>query len=401
MDSFGVGAKTLDGKGFSQGRSETGNDSCEHQKKGGDMSRGEEGVRELMEAGVREGVFPGGVALWGDRREIRGEVAVGVGRLTPPEPLPPVTSRTLFDLASLTKPLVTGALVLLMVSEGKMSLDSPLSGSLSPSRGSRWGEVSLRDLLSHASGLPAWAPLYMKIDTSLPVEERKRQLLREILALSPAGERGKASLYSDFGFMLLGWALEEVAGERLDVLFRRRLMGPLGLSGVDFLSEGSSLPWQEADRDRRFAATEVDPETGEPWVGVVHDEHARCLGGVSGHAGLFATARGVWQLARPWMARQGEGGIFPERLLEEFTRRREPLEWALGFDTPTPGSSSGTRMTPEASVGHLGYAGTSVWMDRARDRIVVLLTNRVHPTRTNNRIREFRPRLHDRVAEAF
>ena len=365
------------------------------------MSRGEEGVREMMEAGCREGIFPGGVVLWGDRRTVRGEVAVGVARLTPPEPLPLVTPHTLFDLASLTKPLATGALLLLMVAEGRMGLDSSLSESLPSSQGTRWGEVSLRDLLSHASGLPAWAPLYQKIDPNLPGEERKRQLLREILSLPPAGERGKAALYSDFGFMLLGWALEEVAGERLDALFRRRLAGPLGLSEVDFLSEGSSLPWQESDRDRYFAATEVEPETGNPLVGVVHDEHARCLGGVSGHAGLFATARGVWQLGRPWMARKGEGGIFPEELLEEFTRRREPLEWALGFDTPTPGSSSGTKMTPGASIGHLGYAGTSIWMDRARDRMVVLLTNRVHPTRTNNRIREFRPRLHDRVAEAF
>ncbi len=365
------------------------------------MGRGAQGVREMMEAGCREGIFPGGVVLWGNRREIRGEVAVGVGRVTPPEPLPLVTPATIFDLASLTKPLVTGALVLLAVAEGRTTLDSPLSDSLPVSRGSRWGEAPLRELLTHSSGLPAWAPLYQEIDETLPGEERKRRLLREILALSPAGERGKASLYSDFGFMLLGWALEEIFGEGLDRLYRKRVAAPLGLDGVDFLSEGSSLPWQEPDRDRHFAATEVDSESGEPWVGVVHDEHARILGGVSGHAGLFGTARGVWSLARPWMAQKGEGGIFPEELLQEFTRRQEPLEWALGFDTPTAGSSSGTKMTPGASIGHLGYAGTSVWMDRARDRIIVLLTNRVHPTRTNNRIREFRPRLHDRVDEAF
>ncbi len=365
------------------------------------MSRGDGRVREMMETACREGIFPGGIVLWGDRREIRGEVAVGVGRLTPPDPLPPVTPATFFDLASLTKPLVTGALVLLFVSEGRMALDSPLSASLPETQGSRWGEVSLRELLSHSSGLPAWAPLYQKVDGSLPLEVRKKQLLREILALPPAGERGRAALYSDFGFMLLGWALEAASGDRLDHLFRSRLANPLGGGGADFLSEGSSLPWQSSDRDRSFAATEVDPESGAPFVGIVHDEHARILGGVSGHAGLFGTARGVWQLARPWMAKRGEGGIFPEGLLEEFTRRQEPREWALGFDTPTAGSSSGTKMTPGASIGHLGYSGTSVWMDRARDRIIVLLTNRVHPTRTNNRIREFRPRLHDRVAEVF
>ena len=361
------------------------------------MAQGEEKIGAMMEAACREGVFPGGVVLWGSRERILGQEAAGFLRLPPPDPPPHTLPGTLFDLASLTKPLVTGALVLKCVAEKKMALDAPLGEFLGASRSSRWGNATLRELLTHSSGLPSWAPLYREIDPALPLTERKERLLSAILALSPERENGSASLYSDFGFMLLGWALEEIHKEPLDALFRRFLVAPLGLSSIDYLSPGSSLPFEGADRESRFAATEVDPETGTPFVGVVHDEHARLLGGVSGHAGLFGSARAVWELSRPWMG----GGFFPEDLRREFVRRQDPLEWALGFDTPTPGSSSGTSLTPGASIGHLGYAGTSVWIDLNKDRIVVLLTNRVHPVRTNNRIREFRPRLHDAVAQVF
>lgn len=147
----------------------------------------------------------------------------------------------------------------------------------------------------------------------------------------------------------------------------------------------------------KVAATEVDPDTGLPFSGVVHDEHARMLSGVSGHAGLFGSARAVWALSRPWVG----GRFFRSDWLGLFRLRQGGLEWALGWDTPTSGSSSGRFMTPGGSIGHLGYAGTSVWIDWKRDKIVVLLTNRVHPVRTNNRIREFRPLLHDTILERW
>jgi CubicO group peptidase (beta-lactamase class C family) len=360
-------------------------------------SQGIEDVRKLMERGVSEGVFPGGVALWGDRERIRGEVAAGFLRTTPPQPGPAVTPETLYDLASLTKPLVTGSLLLRTVALGRLDLSMTVASLLPEAAGTFAGGATLSELLSHSAGLCAWAPLYERVSPTLALEDRKRELFRLILDLPPAAPRGEKSLYSDFGFMLLGWILEQVWNAPLDRLYREIIAGPLKVAGADFLTSGS--PLGEAVREGRIpvASTETDPGTGLPLTGVVHDEHARLLGGVSGHAGLFGSARAVWELARPWLG----GGFFPEPWLRLFRSRKEGLEWALGWDTPTPGSSSGRFMTPEASIGHLGYAGTSLWIDWRMERIVVLLTNRVHPVRTNNRIREFRPRFHDTVLARF
>ena len=360
-------------------------------------SQGIEDVRKLMERGVSEGVFPGGVALWGDRERIRGEVAAGFLRTTPPNPEPAVTPETLYDLASLTKPLVTGSLLLRTVALGRLDLSMTVASLLPKAAGTFTGGATLSELLSHSAGLCAWAPLYERVSPTLALEDRKRELFRLILDLPPAAPRGEKSLYSDFGFMLLGWILEQVWNAPLDRLYREIIAGPLKVAGADFLTSGS--PLGEAVREGRIpvASTETDPGTGLPLTGVVHDEHARLLGGVSGHAGLFGSARAVWELARPWLG----GGFFPEPWLRLFRSRKEGLEWALGWDTPTPGSSSGRFMTPEASIGHLGYAGTSLWIDWRMERIVVLLTNRVHPVRTNNRIREFRPRFHDTVLARF
>ena len=354
-------------------------------------------IQALMEQAVSEGVFPGGIVAWGNRKGLVEEVAVGRIRTTPPPPGPVVTPETLFDLASLTKPLVTGALLLLSASEGRLTLSDLVKWHLPESSGSWVGEATIRELLSHSSGLVAWAPLYERIDLSEDSEARKKKLLEEIIALPPAAPKGGKAVYSDFGFMLLGWILENVWKKPLDLLYRERIAGPLGIDGADFLTPASPLEGM-IRQGRLFAAsTELDPVTGDPLTGIVHDEHCRVLGGVSGHAGLFGTAKAVWLLARPWVG----GEFFPRAWLEVFRSRQEGLEWALGWDTPTKGSSSGRLMTPGASIGHLGYAGTSVWIDYGKDRIVVLLTNRVHPVRTNNRIREFRPILHDAVLETF
>ena len=362
-----------------------------------DEGRNRDRIGRLMEAGVADGVFPGGVALWGDRERVVGEVTAGRLRILPPPPGPPVTPDTLFDLASLTKPLATGALVLLAVSEGRLDLSRTVGQYLPEAAGCFAGEAPLRELLSHSSGLCAWAPLYDRIDPALSREARKSELLRLILALPPAAPWGGKSIYSDFGFMLLGWILERVWEEPLEQLYRERIARPLGVASADFLSPDS--PLREAVLNGRLpvASTETDPASGEPFTGVVHDEHARLLGGVSGHAGLFGSALAVWVLARPWLG----GGFFSESWLAEFRSRQPGLEWALGWDTPTPGSSSGHHMTPGGAIGHLGYAGTSLWIDWKRERVVVLLTNRVHPVRTNNRIREFRPILHDAIMEGF
>lgn len=340
-----------------------------------------------MERGVTEGVFPGGVLLWGDDKGILGTDAAGLTRTDLPN-AQPVDTRTLFDLASLTKPLVTAGLSLLLAAEDALDIEAPIARYLPEVRGTFLEPVPFRRLLSHSSGLVPWAPLYRDIPRE-PDRTLRDRVLSGIVALEPAYAPGTQAQYSDFGYMLAGWILESVGSAPLDVLFAERIQKPLGISDAGFrpADPGSALA------GRTFAATEIDPDTKAPFIGVVHDEHARLLGGVAGHAGLFATAGAVWELSRPWMI---PGLLYPREWLDRFLTRQERTPWTLGWDTPTPGSSSGDLFSPD-SIGHLGYTGTSVWIDRERMSIIILLTHRVHPVRTNNRIREFRPFAHNRV----
>lgn len=345
-------------------------------------------ITNLMNKGVENGVFPGGILLWGGPENIKNEIPVGRTRTDWPD-APPVTADTLFDLASLTKPLVTAALSLLFQAEHRLELDTPIGTLLPAARHTFLGEIPFHRLLSHSSGLKSWAPLYQ--ECSSKNTDPKEALQAAILSLPPAYAPGSRSEYSDFGYILAGWILESVGEDRLDRIFETRVLTPLGIHDAGFrpTDQGSPLA------NRVFAATEAPDEHSRPLCGVVHDEHARFLGGVSGHAGLFATARAVWELSRPWM---GAGTLFPTRWLEQFQTRQHGTPWTLGWDTPTEQSSSGRHFS-SFSIGHLGYTGTSLWIDLQRQIIIILLTHRVHPTRTNNLIRAFRPRLHDRIME--
>ncbi|MHB1606406.1 MAG: serine hydrolase domain-containing protein [Leptospirales bacterium] len=345
-------------------------------------------ITDLMNDGVKKGVFPGGILLWGGPSEIKQEIPVGRTR-TDRSDAPPVTRDTLFDLASLTKPLVTASLSLLFQAEHRLELDTPIGALLPAARTSFLGEIPFHRLLSHSSGLKSWAPLYRECPPGNI--EAKEALQSAILSLPPDYVPGTRSEYSDFGYILAGWILESVGEDRLDRLFEKKILAPLGIRDAGFRPTDRDSPLS----GRVFAATEAPDEETPPLCGIVHDEHARLLGGVAGHAGLFATARAVWELSRPWM---GEGTLFPTRWLERFQTRQNGTPWTLGWDTPSGQSSSGRHFS-SFSIGHLGYTGTSLWIDLQRQIIIILLTHRVHPTRTNNLIRAFRPHIHDRIME--
>lgn len=318
---------------------------------------------------MRDGVFPGAALAWGlGGRE--GRASVGQRRLVP-EPAP-LGAATWFDLASLTKPIATVTLAMRMVERGALDLDAPAA---------RWapgldGRIRVRDLLAHASGLPAWRPLHERA--------RDRAHLVELAATEPLErEPGAASVYSDLGFIVLGAVLERVGGERLDALFAP-VARALGWSG-------GYAPLPTAD----VAATEV------PLEGVVHDENARAMGGVAPHAGLFAPLEDVAAYCRAVLA--GLPGVSPATQARFLAPAGVPgSTWCLGLDRPSPAgySSAGGRMSRQA-VGHLGFTGCSLWIDPARELYVVLLSNRVHPTRANDRIRAFRPVFHDAVLAAL
>ncbi|HWP34819.1 MAG TPA: serine hydrolase, partial [Thermodesulfobacteriota bacterium] len=212
---------------------------------------------------------------------------------------------------------------------------------------------------------------------------------------------GTRALYSDLGFVTLGAVLEAAGDAPLEALYRRYVREPFGLDETDYAPRGAPPPWPPGTA---VAATEVSAWRGGVIEGEVHDDTAWAMGGVAGHAGLFGTARDLHRFAARWLAMaEGAAGPLPRPLvLETFRRQGAPgTTRTLGWDTPAPeGSQAGTRLAP-VSIGHLGYAGTSLWIDPTRRLVVVLLTNRVHPTRENRRILAFRPRFHDLAAAAF
>lgn len=219
-------------------------------------------------------------------------------------------------------------------------------------------------------------------------------------------ERGTRSLYSDLGFMLLGFIIERCGGQSLSAFFKERILASLGEPRLGFVLPERLTEFLEAKRREGggVAPTEVDPWRGRLLHGEVHDENAAALGGEAGHAGLFGTAEAVLAITGMWMqAYHGRTSLLTQDLVREFTRRQNQQgssSWALGWDTPSAPSSSGQYFS-DRSFGHLGYTGTSVWIDPEVGLEVVLLSNRVHPTRKNDAIRGFRPLIHDLVYREF
>ncbi len=350
-------------------------------------------VSSLLRQAVAEQVFPG--AAFG---VLQGGTVVAldaVGQFTYDAASPPVTPETVYDLASVTKVVATTAMAMLLWQAGRLELDTLLAdllpGFVVGQGDRRRRKVSLRTLLAHSSGLPAYARLF-ETCRSAPA------LLRAVLRLPLEADPGTRAAYSDPGFILLGKALEVAGGEPLDRFCAREIFNPLGMRHTSFtpsVSHRSAIPPTEQDLGFRRRVVQ----------GEVHDENCFVLGGVSGHAGLFAPAADLLRFAEATLARlHGRGGattLFRAETVKLFTTAAElpaGSSRALGWDTPSPPSSSGTWFSP-GSYGHLGYTGTSLWVDPRADLAIVLLTNRTFPTRENRKLQEWRPRFHDRVRE--
>ena len=337
------------------------------------------GVRRYLESQIQSGVFPGARYRIARGTKVVEEGWLGHSVLRPEDHR--VGPDTIYDVASLTKPLVTGALSALLASRGVVDLQAPLVRVLPELAGGWIAETTLMDLLIHQSGLPAWLPLYLRADT-------REGYLREIASLPPDYRPRTRVVYSCLGYILAASALERATGIRIDELAGKELFQPVGAIDTGFRPS--------ADLRRRIAATEEGNEreremTGEAgrsfagwrrgviW-GECHDLNAWTLGGVSGNAGLFSTAADLHRLALEFL---GEGtGRFAGPLLGLFREDRTRLlneNRSLGWQlAATPGSSAGTLLSPGA-MGHTGFTGTSQWIDPETGWILILLTNRVHP----------------------
>ena len=364
------------------------------------MKEGEKIVKVLRN-GLAEKVFPGAVALVAQGGNVVFFEHLGHRSLIP-EPMP-MAKDTIFDLASLTKVMATIPAVMKLVDEGRIALDDPLSKLIPSAKLSDKKELTLRMLLTHSAGLIDWKPFYEKL-RDLLLKDRKRLLRERIIEEPFAYEPGKGSLYSDLGFNLLEWVIEERTGETLPEFVEKYFYGPLGLKRT-FFGGGEGRLLQGVAKEE-FAATEDCPWRKRVLQGEVHDDNAWTLGGYSGHAGLFSTAEEVYAIAN--MLREHHLGkrndFFRPETVREFFRRQEIVkgsDWALGWDTRALEGSSAGKYFSRDSVGHTGFTGTSIWMDLEKDVIAILLTNRVHPKRDNDKIKQFRPVFHNAAMEAL
>jgi serine-type D-Ala-D-Ala carboxypeptidase len=362
------------------------------------MRDGFDEVARTLRQGVEAGHFPGAVLVVGYQGTVVYEDAVGHAALAPSRRR--MTLDTIFDLASLTKPMATATALMLLIDTGEVRLDDPVDTLLDTWCRPACDTPSLRQLLSHSSGLPAWRPYYRHIDRALAPPDRRRAVYdavhREPLTAPP----GAMVQYSDVGFILLGEVIETVAGRSLDRFCRQEIFGPLRLGDIAFRNLERPQP-----PDAPVASTEGCPWRGCIMAGEVHDENAWIMGGVAGHAGLFGTGRQVWRFAQGLLeGLKGGAWLASPPTVRAFTARQgtpDGSTWALGWDTPSPAKSSAGRYFSPAAVGHLGFTGTSLWIDPSTEVIVVLLTNRVHPSRQRQGIRIFRPLIHDAIMRAL
>jgi beta-N-acetylhexosaminidase len=346
---------------------------------------------DVLDRAVADHAFPGGVLAVGYQNAL---IVHEFGRQTYDAKSPAVTVDTIYDAASLTKPVVTAALIAMQVEAGRIGLDLPVARYIpewNDGPNPDWRKtVTVRNLLTHSSGLPAHEDYFLTLHSK---REFIAAICREPLEYAP----GTKTVYSDLGFILLGEILERATGKTMDQLAHEQIFAPLNLAGTMFNPPKSLLS--------RIAPTENDTTFRKRLLqGEVHDENAFAMSGVAGHAGLFATAGDLAAFCQMLL----NGGIYGHhRLLtratiSQFTAAQPLADNArtLGWMTPTPNSSSG-RYFSAHTFGHLGFTGTSIWIDPDRRLFVILLTNRVYPTRENDKIAAVRPAVHDAVIESL
>jgi serine-type D-Ala-D-Ala carboxypeptidase len=295
---------------------------------------------------------------------------------------------TIFDLASLTKVVATTSMAMILYERGLLDLDLPVVAVAADFAGEdpRRDEVTLRMLLAHSSGLPAYEKLFLRTKT-------RDELLSAAFATPLAAEPGVKAEYSDIGFIILGVALDRIVDESLDRFCQHEVFGPLAMTRTAFNPPSAwraSIPPTANDQFFRHRVIQ----------GEVQDENASVMGGVAGHAGVFSSAEDLARFAQAMLS--GGSPIFRAETLALFTRRESSPDTsrALGWDTPSSPSQSGKYFSPN-SFGHLGYTGTSLWIDPERQLSVTLLTNRTWPDCSNHAIKKLRPKFHDAVVESL
>lgn len=359
-----------------------------------------ETVDAIARAAIATGITPGGVLSVTDGGESLLVLPFGRTQSVPEGAGEEVTAATIYDIASLTKPLAVSGLLMKLIESGAIALDTPARTFVPELVADGSDSITIAHLVGHSAGFPDHARYYERLWAGDRAgADSARDALVRMAGATPLIDRpATTTRYSDIGYILLGAALERAAGQRLDDAVARLVTGPLGMHStfyVDLDAAPSPL--------HRIAPTEIDPHRGL-LVGEVHDENAHAAGGICGHAGLFATAGDVARFADAMCDDSATAHFDPAlRRLLTTTASTPGSTWRLGWDTPstTPGVSHAGDEWPRDGFGHLAFTGCSMWLDPPRRRHVVLLTNRVHPTRNGTGIRELRRAMMDAVVAAL
>lgn len=343
---------------------------------------------KMVEEGVSKGYFPGCAAAVGNKEGVYRVMHYG-NRCIYPEKKP-LLRDTLFDLASLTKVTATNTLFMIFLDKGLVSVHDRVSDYIDDFKNEGRENITLFNLLTHTAGFPAFAPLYR---LCRDYEDAIKYICRTELQYKP----GTRVLYSDFSFILLGYILEKIGGERLDKLCKKYVFDPLGMKNTGFNPTSENI-----------AATEIDSITGNPIIGICHDENGRFFEGISGHAGLFSNIDDMVRFADMLINKgRADKRVFISSAAFEAMVRNHTLNFdeyrGLGWCIKGPGDkvSSGGDLMSSSAFGHTGFTGTSMWVDVEKDIYVILLTNRIHPERENTSILRFRRVFHNAVMAAL
>ena len=350
-------------------------------------------VLGVVRAHIEDKTMPGAVVLIARHGKI--VLAEALGRMSYEPDAAAITQETIFDLASITKVVVTTTLAMMLTEQGSLDLDTPVEAYIPEFQGEGKEQVTVRDLFAHSSGMRSWVPFFREVEAAWPAEA-KAAVIDAICRMPSAYPWRSKTAYSDPAYILLGEIVERISGKPLEILAEEWIFDPLDMVDTQYRPPQSLL--------HRIAPTELDPWRGRVVRGEVHDENCCFVGGVTGHAGLFGTASdlaifgqmmangGVYDGRRYVNAETIRAWTKPAELVPDSTR-------AVGWDTAeVPPSPLG--QGPSMAFWHTGFTGVSLWIDPVRELVAILLTNRIHPTRENQQIYELRPEFHRAVNAA-
>ncbi|MBU8911053.1 MAG: beta-lactamase family protein [Desulfobacterales bacterium] len=354
---------------------------------------GKDRISRNIEQAISKGVFPGAVLLCAVNQKIVFHESYGMADVSGKIKM---RKDSIFDLASLTKPLATALALSKLIEMHKVSLNQKLGSILEDFKSSEKADMTVDMLLRHTSGFPAHREYFKKI---MGTKKNSRQYLRHLLVHQELENKiDECQVYSDLGFMVLSWIIEKTTCQRLDQFVSEQIYSPLGIDDLFFID--LDIKNKKLDKYRqRIAATQKCPWRKKLLKGEVDDDNAWAVGGIEGHAGLFGDAGSIYKLCceilNALLSKPTK--VLAPDIIKTFVKKKNQYDMVAGFDTPSKKNSSAGRFFSTSSVGHLGFTGTSFWIDPETSLIIIFLTNRGHPLRSNEGIKKFRSQIHDLI----